>query len=281
MPPPPHLPSGFGLGLRPPHYPDILGGSPRIDWFEAISENYMEPGGAPLANLIEVGERFPLVLHGVSLSVGGSDPLDMDYLRRLKALADIVEPAWISDHLCWSRHRGHSSHDLLPLPYTLETVRRLAERIRRVQEFLGRRILMENVSSYLTFRASEMTEWEFLTEVAKAADCLVLLDVNNIYVNAVNHGFDPLDFLDGVPAERVTQIHLAGHRNQGTCIIDTHDAPIVDPVWNLYGEAIRRLGPVPTMIERDDRIPPLAELERELDRARAVAGAALGEEAAA
>lgn len=272
--------SGFGLGLRPPHYPDILGGNPRIDWFEAISENYMEPGGAPLANLLRVRERFPLVLHGVSLSVGGSDPLDRDYLTRLKALADTVEPAWISDHLCWSRHRGHSSHDLLPLPFARAHARHLADRIGRVQDFLGRRILMENVSSYLTFTTSEMTEWEFLREVVEAADCLVLLDVNNIYVNAFNHGFDALDFLDGVPADRVAQIHLAGHRNHGAYIIDTHDAPVIDPVWDLYAEAIRRLGPVPTMIERDDNIPPLAELERELDQAHAVAATAFREEAA-
>jgi uncharacterized protein len=266
---------GFGLGLRPVHYPEIFNGEPRIDWFEAISENYMVPGGRPLHALMRLRERWPVVLHGVSLSIGSTDPLDLDYLERLKALAVKVEPAWISDHLCWTGVGGINIHDLLPLPYTEEALGHVVHRINEVQERLGRRILIENVSSYVTFAHSVVPEWEFLAEVARRADCLLLLDVNNIYVSAFNHEFEPLAYLDAIPVERVRQIHLAGHENNGTHIIDTHDHPVIDPVWSLYGEAIRRFGPVATMIERDDHIPPLAELEGELDRARAVAAEAL------
>jgi hypothetical protein len=266
---------GFGLGLRPVHYPEILEGNPRVDWFEAISENYMVPGGRPLNMLMRVRERWPVVLHGVSLSIGSADPLDMDYLRRLKALADRVEPAWISDHLCWTGVNGINLHDLLPLPYTEEALDHVVSRLLQVQDRLGRRILLENVSSYVTFAQSAVPEWEFLAEVARRADCLLLLDVNNVYVSAFNHDFDPLAYLDAIPGDRVRQIHLAGHENNGTHIIDTHDHPVIDPVWSLYAEAIRRFGPIATMIERDDRIPPLAELESELDRARAVASDAL------
>jgi uncharacterized protein (UPF0276 family) len=267
---------GFGLGLRTAHYPEIFDGAPRIDWFEAISENYMVPGGRPLHSLMRVRERWPLALHGVSLSIGSTDPLDLAYLDRLKALADRVEPAWISDHLCWTGVTGINLHDLLPLPYTEEALDHVVARVARAQERLGRRILLENVSSYVTFAQSAVPEWEFLTEVARRSDCLLLLDVNNVYVSAFNHGFDALAYLDAIPPERVRQIHLAGHENNGTHIIDTHDHPVIDPVWSLYAEAIRRFGPVATMIERDDRIPPLAELETELDRARAVAAEALG-----
>jgi uncharacterized protein len=266
---------GFGLGLRPVHYPEIFDGEPRIDWCEAISENYMVPGGRPLHALMRVRERWPVVLHGVSLSIGSTDPLDLDYLERLKALAEKVEPAWISDHLCWTGVSGINMHDLFPLPYTEEALNHVVQRIEQVQERLGRRILIENVSSYVTFAHSAMSEWEFLAEVARRADCELLLDVNNIYVSAFNHEFDPSTYLDGVPAERVRQIHLAGHEHNGTYIIDTHDHPVVDDVWALYAEAIRRFGPVATMIERDDHIPPLAELESELDRARDVAAEAL------
>jgi uncharacterized protein (UPF0276 family) len=266
---------GFGLGLRPVHYPDILEGNPRIDWFEAISENYMVPGGRPLHALLRVRERWPVVLHGVSLSIGSTDPLDEVYLARLKTLADRVQPEWISDHLCWTGVGGINLHDLLPLPYTEEALSHVVGRVLRVQERLGRRILLENVSSYVTFAQSAVPEWEFLAEVARRADCLLLLDVNNVYVSAFNHEFDPLGYLDAIPGERVRQIHLAGHEDNGTHIIDTHDHPVIDPVWSLYAEAIRRFGPVATMIERDDRIPPLSELESELDRARAVAADAL------
>jgi uncharacterized protein len=266
---------GFGLGLRPVHYAEILEGQPRVDWFEAISENYMVPGGRPLHMVMRVRERWPVALHGVSLSVGSTDPLDLAYLDRLKTLAERVEPAWISDHLCWTGVNGVNLHDLLPLPYTEEALDHVVSRVAQIQERLGRQILLENVSSYVTFAHSAVPEWEFLAEVARRADCLLLLDVNNIHVSAFNNEFDPIAYLDAVPAERVRQIHLAGHENHDTHIIDTHDHPVIDPVWTLYGEAVRRFGAVATMIERDDHIPPLAELERELDRARAVSAEAL------
>ncbi len=210
------LPSlGFGLGLRPPHYEAILGAAPAIDWFEALSENYLVPGGRPLHYLHRIRERYPVVLHGVSLSIGSTAPLDLDYLRQLRALAQRIEPAWISDHLCWTGVAGTNLHDLMPLPYTEEALHHVAARVRQVQDFLGRRILLENVSSYLTYRSSRLTEWEFLSALAEAADCLLLLDVNNIYVSSVNHEFDAHAFLRGIPAGRVQQIHLAGHENHG------------------------------------------------------------------
>lgn len=267
---------GFGLGLRSDHYEAILAGSSsepglRVDWFEAISDNYMVGGGKPLRWLEQVRERYPVVLHGVSLSIGSSDPLDSAYLIELRALAERIQPAWISDHLCWTGVAGRNIHDLLPLPHTAEAVRHVAGRVRQVQDFLGRRILLENVSTYADFNQSTLPEWEFLRAVAEEADCLLLLDVNNIYVNSQNHGFDPLDYLRAVPAQRVQQIHLAGHSRNGELLIDTHDHPVPEPVWALYAEALRRYGPVSTMIERDDRIPPLAELVAELDRARAIA----------
>lgn len=272
---------GFGLGLRPEYYPDILDGNPPVDWFEAISENYMVEGGPPLRQLDRIAERWPVVLHGVSLSIGGSDPLDTDYLARLKALARRVRPAWISDHLCWSRHGGVQLHDLLPIPFNDETLRHVAARLRQVQDMLGCRILLENVSSYVEWQSSTMTEWEFIARLAEEADCLLLLDVNNVYVSARNHGFQAEDFLNALPLGRVAQIHLAGHSDNGDLIVDTHDAPIVDAVFDLYGAAMRRFGPVASMIERDDNFPPFAELLAELTRMRAVAMAALAEQAAA
>jgi hypothetical protein len=216
----------------------------------------------------------------VSLSIGSSDPLDMHYLRSLRALAERVSPHWISDHLCWTGVSGRNTHDLLPLPYTEEALAQVVAKVEAVQDYLGRRILLENVSSYVSYKDSELTEWEFLAEIARRADCLILLDVNNIYVSAYNHGFDAEAYLDAIPAERVQQIHLAGHSNCGDHIIDTHDADVIDPVWDLYAKAIARLGPVSTMIERDDHIPPLADLVSELDRARRVAEVALRKEAA-
>lgn len=273
-------PLGYGLGLRTDHYETIVNEWPAVDWFEILSENYMVDGGQPLHYLDHIREHYPLVMHGVSLSIGGTDPLNRDYLRDLKALADRVQPAWISDHLCWTGVHGTNLHDLLPLPYNEETVSHVADRIARVQDFLKRRILIENVSSYLSYRASTLTEWEFLSAIAERADCLILLDVNNIYVSSFNHGFDPLAFIDGVPADRVCQFHLAGHTHKGNVIIDTHDHPIVDPVWRLYEHAVRRFGPVSTMIERDDHIPPLAELLAELDHARKLAAPILRERAA-
>lgn len=271
---------GFGLGLRPQHYADLLerpddAPDPRVDWFEIISENYMSAGGRPLINLDRVRERYPMVMHGVSLSIGSVDPLDQDYLDSLKALAERVDPAWISDHLCWTGVDGVNLHDLLPLPYTEEALAHVVDRIGQVQDHLGRRIALENASTYVTFTHSEMSEWDFLAEMAKRADCDLLLDVNNIFVSGFNHGFDPIDFIEGLPAERIAQIHLAGHKHNETHIVDTHDAPVIEAVWSLYGEAISRLGPITTMIERDADIPPLADMEAELDRARAIAAKAL------
>ena len=266
---------GFGLGLRVDHYQAILADEPRIDWFEALTENYLIPGGKPLHYLMRIRERYPMVLHGVSMSIGSTQPLDYAYLAQLKALAARVEPAWISDHLCWTGIAGRNMHDLLPLPYTEEALANVVERVRTVQDVLGRRILLENVSSYVTYRDSQVSEWEFLREIAQRADCLLLLDVNNIYVSSVNHEFDPLDYLRAIPVDRVQQIHLAGHENHGDYLIDTHDHPVSDPVWELYDAAVRRFGSVSTMIERDDNIPPLEELCSELDAARQLAERAL------
>ena len=273
-------PLGFGLGLRTDHYEEILAGQTGVDWFELLSENYLVPGGKPLHYLDRIRAHYPVVMHGVSLSIGSSDPLDMHFLRALKALAKRVSPHWISDHLCWTGVSGRNTHDLLPLPYTEEALAQVVAKVEAVQDYLGRRILLENVSSYVSYKDSELTEWEFLAEIARRADCLILLDVNNIYVSAYNHGFDAEAYLDAIPAERVQQIHLAGHSNCGDHIIDTHDADVIDPVWDLYAKAIARLGPVSTMIERDDHIPPLADLVSELDRARCVAQMALRQEAA-
>ncbi|HMM57850.1 MAG TPA: DUF692 domain-containing protein [Rudaea sp.] len=261
---------GYGLGLRADHY-DALLDAPRVDWLEAVAENYLVPGGKPLDWLRRMRERYPIVLHGVSLSIGSQDALDLQYLAALKKLADSVEPAWMSDHLCWTGAHGCNLHDLLPLPYTEEAIAHVSARVRQVQDFLGRRILLENVSSYVEFEASTMSEWEFLAAIAERADCLILLDVNNIHVSANNHGFDARDYLAGIPQRRVQQFHLAGHSFQNNLIIDTHDHPVPDPVWDLYADAVRRFGPVSTMIERDDNIPPLAELIAELDHARAIA----------
>lgn len=262
---------GFGLGLRTAHYADVLAAPCGVDWFEILSENYMVPGGKPLAMLDQIRRDYPMAMHGVSMSIGAAGGPDLDYLLDLKKLARRVEPLWISDHLCWTGVHGRNMHDLLPLPYTEETVKLVVRNIRRVQDVLERAIVLENVSSYLSFSADSMPEWEFLAAVAKESDSLILLDVNNIYVSSVNHGFDPRRYLDGIPAGRVQQIHLAGHHDHGTHIIDTHDHPVADPVWELYGAALRRFGPVASMIERDDNIPPLAELVAELDVARRLA----------
>jgi len=266
---------GFGLGLRVEHYAEILGGDPVVDWFEALTENYLVPGGKPLYNLMRVRERFPVALHGVSLSIGSTSPLDLEYLAQVKALASHVDPAWISDHLCWTGVSGKNLHDLLPLPYTEEAVTHVASRVRTVQEILGRRILLENVSSYISFRDSRMTEWEFLRAIAEESDCLLLLDVNNIYVSSVNHEFDALAYLNAVPADRVQQIHLAGHEDHGDYLVDTHDQPVPQVVWDLYAAAVRRFGHVSTMIERDANIPPLAVMEAELNEARMLAARTL------
>jgi uncharacterized protein (UPF0276 family) len=273
-------PLGYGLGLRRQHYKEVLATQPKVDWFEAISENYMDAGGSPRHYLEAVRERYPVVLHGVSLSIGSVDPLDRQYLQNLRRLIDDIEPAWVSDHLCWTGVDHTNLHDLLPLPYTEESLAHVSARVAQVQEFLGRRILLENVSSYVSYTVSQMSEWEFLAAVAERADCLILLDINNIYVSACNHGFDPLAYLEGVPPQRVQQFHLAGHSHNGEHLIDTHDHPIIDPVWRLYAEALRRSGPISTMIERDDNIPPLAELLAELEQARRIGREALQERVA-
>jgi len=264
----------FGLGLRPTHYEEIADGNPRVDWFEILTENYLVAGGRPMQWLDRIRADYPLAMHGVSLSIGSSDPLDFEYLRGVDRLARRVEPLWISDHLCWTGISSINLHDLLPLPQTEAAVRHVVERVRRVQDFLGRQILLENVSSYVAFDGAELTEWEFLGEICARADCGILLDVNNIYVSAFNHGFDAQDYLRGIPVDRVKQIHLAGHSNRGDIIIDTHDADVIDPVWALYRHAVERFGAVPTMIERDDRIPPLSNLLDELEHARDIVTAA-------
>jgi uncharacterized protein len=268
---PPYL--GFGLGLRPQHYEEILKGDPAVDWFEIISENYMIPGGRPLAMLEKIRARYPIVMHGVSLSIASTAPLDLDYLHSLKDLACRIEPKWISDHLCWTGVHGFNLHDLLPVPYTREALAHAAARIQRVQDFLRRPLAIENVSSYVRFEQSEMTEWEFLTGLVRRTGCWLLFDVNNVFVSAFNHGYDPLDFINGVPAANV--VHLAGHSDMGTYLVDTHDHPIRDEVWDLYRATLARIGPVSTMIERDDNIPPLEELLAELGRARAIAAEVL------
>ena len=269
----PHL--GFGLGLRSEHYNDLLTKHHNIDWLEILSENYMVPGGKPLYYLDKIRENYPVVMHGVSLSIGSVDPLNKNYLQELKTLAQRVEPKWISDHLCWTGMQGINLHDLLPLPYTEEALEHLVTRVTQVQDFLGQRILLENVSSYLSYRHSTISEWEFLRELANRADCLILLDINNIHVSAFNHNFDPLTYLDAMPAERIQQIHLAGHLNKGDYMIDTHDHEIVEAVWSLYAESVKRFGHISTMIERDDGIPPLATLLDELQKARDISAQVL------
>ena len=266
---------GFGLGLRVDHYRDFLERKPAVDWLEVISENYMVPGGKPLHYLDAIRSNYPMVMHGVSLSIGSVDTFDRRYLSDLKALAERIEPAWISDHLCWTGVDHRNLHDLMPMPYTEEALRHLCERIDQVQTFLGRTLVLENVSSYVKFNADEMPEWEFIANLLKRSGCELLLDVNNVYVSSINHGFDARRYIDALPAKHIRQIHLAGHEDHGDYIIDTHDHAVCEPVWQLYEYTVGRLGLVPTMIERDDNIPPLDELLTELDVARAHANRAL------
>jgi len=268
---------GFGLGLRIPHFEEVLSSQPNVDWFEILSENFMVAGGKPRYYLAAVAEQYPVVMHGVSMSLGSVSTLDHHYLGQLKQLVKEVKPRWISDHLCFSQVDGVNSHDLLPMPYTEEAIDHVASRIRQVQDFLGQQMLLENVSSYLSYQDSTMTEWEFYNEVCQRADCFMLLDINNIYVSARNHQFDPLDYLNAINPSRVRQIHLAGHSDYGDYVIDTHDHPVCDPVWSLYDSAIKRLGAISTMIERDDNIPALDELIKELDIARRIATTQLPE----
>jgi uncharacterized protein (UPF0276 family) len=270
---------GFGLGLRRDHYRDFLEGAVAVDFVEVISENFMIDGGRPLRILEQVRAKLPVILHGVSMSIGSAHGLDPDHLARLRRLADRIEPLWVSDHLCWTRTSAHNSHDLLPMPLTRDALDLVCDNIDRAQDALGRALLFENPSSYLSYPQDEFTEWQFLSEMSRRTGCYLLLDVNNIYVSARNHGFDPLDYLAGIPADRVRQVHLAGH-TPGEIVIDTHDRPVCDAVWALFARAMALLGPVAVMIERDDAIPPLAELLAELDRARSLAATARLEAAA-
>lgn len=262
---------GFGLGLRTEHYQTVLDDKPQVDWFEILSENYMVEGGKPLHFVDEIRAHYDMVMHGVSLSIGSSDPLNKSYLKKLKQLYHRVQPRWISDHLCWTSIDGSNSHDLLPLPYNESTINHVVDRIQQVQDYLGQQILIENLSSYVTFKQSEMSEWEFLNEIANRADCLILLDINNIFVSAHNHLFDPMDYIKSINPQRVMQFHLAGHSYNGDMIIDTHDHDVCDPVWALYEQALKQFGAVSTMIERDDDIPEFSALRKELEIAEKIA----------
>lgn len=262
--------TGCGIGLRKEHHGAVLAERPDVPFFEVISENFMVEGGRPLEVLDAVRRDYPVALHGVSMNLGSADPIDAGYLVRLKALADRVEPAIVSDHLCWTGLAGLNSHDLLPLPFTEEAVRHVAAKIRRAQDALGRRILVENVSSYVSYRSSEMSEAHFLAAVVREADCHLLLDVNNFWVNGRNHGFDPAEALRGVPADRVRQFHLAGHEDHGDVVIDTHDRPVRDEVWALYRKAVRRFGAQPTLLEWDANVPALDVLLAEARLAEVV-----------
>jgi uncharacterized protein (UPF0276 family) len=262
---------GFGLGLRTDHFQEVIDTKPAVDWFEVVSENFMVNGGKPKHYLHTIRESYPMVMHGVSLSIGSTDPLNTTYLKQLKVLVNELQPEWISDHLCWTGAHQVNSHDLLPMPYNNEALSHIVDRVSEVQDYLGQPILMENVSSYITYVESEMTEWEFLNEVAKRSGCNILLDINNIYVSARNHNFSTQDYLNGISKDKVHQFHLAGHTDYGDYVIDTHDHPVADPVWALYKDALKRFGMISTMIERDDNIPPLNDLLAELDVAKRIA----------
>jgi uncharacterized protein len=265
---------GVGVGLRTVHFGHILAKKPAVDWFEVLSENFMETGGRPLYVLDQVAERYPVALHGVSLSIGSTDPLDRDYLRQLKALAARTRAHWVSDHLCWTGVLGRNVHDLLPMPYTEEALWHTVARARAVSDFLERPLVLENPSSYVEFAASSMPEWEFLARLAEAADCGLLVDVNNIHVSAFNHGFDANAYVDALPADRVVQTHLAGHTHKGTHIIDTHSDHAVPAVWQLYARLLRRTGNVATLYEWDEDIPDFETVHAEARKASAYRGEA-------
>lgn len=267
---------GHGIGLRTQHFPALLSSSPPVDWLEALSENFMADGGRPLRVLETLRRDVPVVLHGVALSIGAVDPLSERYLTDLDRLVRRVEPALVSDHLCWGSHRGQYLHDLLPLPYTEEALDHVARRVQQVQDRLGRRILLENPSAYVAYGSSTMREWEFLSELCRMAGCGILLDVNNVFVSSRNLDFDPVDYLDGVPADRIGYLHLAGHTDRGRFLLDSHAAPVPWEVWELYREALRRLGPVPTLVEWDDQVPPLPAVVAESRRAAAIEAEELG-----
>jgi uncharacterized protein (UPF0276 family) len=275
---------GVGVGLRTVHFGHILRDRPAVDWFEVLSENFMQTGGRPMYVLDQVAERYPVALHGVSLSIGSTAPLDEDYLRQLKDLARRTRAHWISDHLCWTGVLGRNTHDLLPMPYTEDALRHVVARVRQVSDYLERPLVLENPSSYVEFADSTMPEWEFLARMAEEADCGLLLDVNNVYVSAFNHSYDPNVYVDALPADRVVQYHLAGHTNRGTHIIDTHSDHAVHPVWELYARSCRRTGNVATLYEWDENIPAFDVLLAEANKARAFrveSGAGAREPAAA
>ncbi|HEY4117071.1 MAG TPA: DUF692 domain-containing protein [Byssovorax sp.] len=259
---------GIGVGLRTPHYGHILENAPAVDWFEVLSENYMRTRGRPMYFLEQVAARYPVALHGVSMSIGSTDPLDLAYLRELVELRDRVGARWVSDHLCWTGVAGRNTHDLLPLPYTEASLAHVADRVRAVQDALGAPLALENPSSYVEFGSSTMKEWEFLARLAELADCALLLDVNNVYVSAYNHGFDPAEYLAAIPYDRVVQLHVSGHTNNGTHIVDTHIGPVIDPVWRLLGEAHARAKGVSVLLEWDAEIPSFEETHADALRAR-------------
>ena len=263
---------GLGVGLRSVHFPYILETNPPVDWFEVISENFMDSLGRPRHVLDQIAERYKIVMHGVSMSIGSTDPLNLEYLAKLKRLADATGARWISDHLCWTGVLSRNSHDLLPIPFNEDTLEHVVGRIRTVQEVLERQLVLENPSSYVEFVDSTMTEWEFITRMADEADCGLLLDVNNVFVSSVNHDFDPVEYVESVPHERVVQFHLAGHTNMGDYCIDTHDGHVIDPVWDLYRRAYKLTGGVSTFLEWDAKIPPFPELHAEVLKARAYMG---------
>ncbi len=270
---------GLGVGLRSVHYPYILEHWPTVDWFEIISENYIDSQGRPRYVLEQIAERYPIVMHGVSLSIGSTDPLDFEYLKRIKRLARAVNARWVSDHVCWTGVAGINAHDLLPIPFNEATLAHVVERIRVVQDVLERRLVLENPSSYITFADSTMPEWEFISRMADEADCGLLLDVNNAYVSGFNHNFDPAEYVRSIPTERVVQFHLAGHTHCITHLIDTHDGAVIDPVWKLYHQAHELTGGASTLLEWDARIPPFPVLHAEVEKARTFFAAAAPEEA--
>jgi uncharacterized protein (UPF0276 family) len=266
---------GFGVGLRSAHFDHLLSHWPAVDWFEIVSENFMDSGGRPRMVLDEIVARYPVVAHGVSMSIGSADPLDRDYLARLKRFVDEIEPVWVSDHVCWTGVAGLNTHELVPIPFTEESLAHVVERVRIVQDVLERPLVLENPSSYVTYVASTMTEWEFLSRMAEEADCGLLLDVANVRVSSVNHDFDALEYLRGLPHERIVQMHLAGHDDLGTHIVDTHDRGVCDEVWELYRVACELTGGVSTLIEWDDRLPAFAEVHAEVLKARRYVGGAV------
>jgi uncharacterized protein (UPF0276 family) len=266
---------GLGVGLRTVHFPYLLAKYPPVDWFEIISENFMDSGGRPRYVLEQLAERYPVVMHGVSLSIGSTDPLDFDYLEKLKRLADGIKARWVSDHLCWTGVAGLNAHDLLPIPLNEQTLEHVVARVRTVQDFLQRPLVLENPSSYVTFAGSTMSEWEFISRMAEETGCGLLLDVNNVYVSSVNHDFDPVEYIRNVPHRRVVQFHLAGHTDCQTHLIDTHDGHVIDPVWELYRLTHQLTGGASTLLEWDARIPPFPVVHAEVLKARDYMSAAL------